>query len=85
MTLFTVHQKETANEAWLDSSQAYMMEVISKTVKLLALNYFLKKVLSQISGIVLNTSLSYYDSICCYSTDNNSALPSSESSKVLNG
>ena len=30
------------------------------------------------SGIVLNTPLSYYDSICYYNTDDNTALPSSE-------
>ena len=29
-------------------------------------------------GMVLNTALSYYDSICYYNTDGNTALPSSE-------
>ena len=45
---------------------------------LLALNYFHKKVPSQIFDRVLNTPLSYYDSICYYNTDGNTALPSSE-------
>ena len=37
-------------------------ENFEKTVKFLALNYFLKKVLSS-SGMVLNALLGYYDSI----------------------
>ena len=75
----TVHEKETANKAWLEPLQTYMMEFFAKTVKLLALNYFVKKVLSEIFGMVVNTTLSNYDSIVYYNTDDNAALPSSES------
>ena len=46
VTLFTVYEKETANEAWVKPSQTYLIEFFAKAVKLLALNYFLKKVLS---------------------------------------
>ena len=46
LALFTVHEKEAANEAWVEPSQTYMMEFFAKTVKLLALNYFLKNILS---------------------------------------
>ena len=56
-----------------------MMEFFAKTVKLLALNYFVKKILSEIFGMVVNTTLSNYDSIVYYNTDDNAALPSSES------
>ena len=34
-----MHEKDTANEAWLEPSQTYMMEFFAKTVKLVALNY----------------------------------------------
>ena len=74
-----MHEKETANKAWLEPLQTYMMEFFAKTVKLLALNYFVKKILSEIFGMVVNTTLSNYDSIVYYSTDDNAALPSSES------
>ena len=39
-------------------------------------------------GMVLNTPLSYYDSVCNYNTNDNIALPNSEThflTKVLNG
>ena len=55
-------------------------ENFEKTVKFLALNYFLKKVLSS-SGMVLNALLGYYDSICYYNTDGNTVFPSSETKK----
>ena len=55
-----------------------MMKFFAKTVKLLALNYFLKNVLSYIFGMVLNTTLSYYNSISYCNTDDNTALPSPE-------
>ena len=55
-----------------------MMEIFAKTVKLLALNYFLKNVLSQMFGMILNMPPSYYDRICYYNTDDNTALLNSE-------
>ena len=39
-------------------------------------------------GMVLNTALSYYDSISYYNTDDNTSFPGSETqakTKVLNG
>ena len=72
-------QKDTANKTQLEPSQTYMMEFFSENSwKLLALNYFHKKVQSQIFDRVLNTPLSYYDSIFYYHTDDNTAIPSSE-------
>ena len=59
---------------------------LRKQCKLLAVNYFLKKVQSQMFGIVLNTPLSYYDSLCYYNADDNTSLPiSRDPSKVVNG
>ena len=46
--------------------------------QLLALNYFHKKVPSQIFDRVLNTPLSYYDNIFYYNANGNTTLPSSE-------
>ena len=52
------------------------MKFFAKTVKLLALKYFLKKFYH--FGMVLNMPLNYYDSIYYYNTDDNTALPNSE-------
>ena len=80
VTLLTVYKKETAIEAWLDPAETYIMDFFAKTVKLLALGSFLKKVLSYILGMVLNTPLNYFNSIYYYNTDgDNTALHSSES------
>ena len=38
-----MHEKEAANKAWLEPSQTYVMQSFAKTVKPLAVNYFLKK------------------------------------------
>ena len=50
-------------------------ENFEKTVKFLALNYFLEKDLSWIFDMVLNTPQSYYDSICYYNTYDNQKQP----------
>ena len=56
-----------------------MMEILlRKQLKLLALHYFLKLVPSKMFGTVLNTPLSYYDSICNYNTNDNTALLNSK-------
>ena len=44
VTLFTMHEKDTANKVKLEPSQIYMMSFLRKQLKLLALNYLHKKV-----------------------------------------
>ena len=80
-----MHEKEIAYKAWLEPSQTYMMKFFLKTVRLPALNYFLKKFQSFI--YIWHGSkytLSYYDSICYCNTDDKHFLAQNPS-KLLNG
>ena len=44
VTLFTMHEKDTANKVKLEPSQIYMMSFLRKQLNLLALNYLHKNV-----------------------------------------
>ena len=68
-----MYEKETNGEAPLEPSQEFFAK------KSLALNHFLKKSFIIDVWHVLNPPLSYYDTICYFKTDDNTALPSSES------
>ena len=59
-----MRERDTANEASIEPSQTYIMECFCKnSEKLLAVNYFHKKVPPWIFDRVLNATVSYYDGI----------------------
>ena len=73
VTLYFMKKKQLARRNY---------ENFEKAVKFLS-NYFLKKVISWMFGMVLNTPLSYYDSTCYYNTIQQ--FLAENPSKVLNG